>query len=109
MGSCKALLSGQPHQNPRRFNDKENEIVTIPQLLDKLDVEDATISIYPKAAYFNMLARGHWSIENQLHWNLDVTFLEDACRARKFDAVALAIPSFFFFYPENFRIFAPFG
>lgn len=39
--------------------------------------------VYPKAAYFNMLARGHWSIENQLHWNLDVTFLEDACRARK--------------------------
>ncbi len=38
---------------------------------------------YPKAAYFNMLARGHWSIENQSHWNLDVTFLEDACRARK--------------------------
>lgn len=34
---------------------------------------------YPKAAYFNMLARGHWSIENQLHWNLDVTFPEDAC------------------------------
>ncbi len=38
---------------------------------------------YHKASYFNMLARGHWSIENQLHWNLDVTFLEDACRARK--------------------------
>ena len=38
---------------------------------------------FPKAAYFNMLARGHWSIENQLHWNLDVTFKEDACRARK--------------------------
>lgn len=38
---------------------------------------------FPKAAYFNMLARGHWSIENQLHWSLDVTFKEDACRARK--------------------------
>lgn len=38
---------------------------------------------FPKAAYFNMLARGHWSIENQLHWNLDVTFKEDACRSRK--------------------------
>lgn len=38
---------------------------------------------YPKAAYFNMLARGHWSIENQLHWLLDVAFHEDACRARK--------------------------
>lgn len=36
----------------------------------------------PKAAYFNALARGHWGIENQLHWHLDVTFKEDQCRAR---------------------------
>jgi predicted transposase YbfD/YdcC len=35
-----------------------------------------------KAAYFNALVRGHWSIENQLHWHLDITFREDACRAR---------------------------
>lgn len=35
-----------------------------------------------KAAYFNALARGHWGIENQLHWHLDVTFKEDQCRAR---------------------------
>lgn len=27
--------------------------------------------------------RGHWGIENQLHWHLDVTFHEDACRIRK--------------------------
>lgn len=38
---------------------------------------------YPRAAYYAMLARGHWGIENQLHWHLDVTFHEDACRARK--------------------------
>ena len=29
------------------------------------------------------LIRGHWSIENQLHWCLDVVFREDACRTRK--------------------------
>lgn len=50
---------------------------------------------HPHAAYYAMLARGHWGIENQLHWHLDETFKEDACRARKgfaaleFDAVAL--------------------
>ena len=27
--------------------------------------------------------RGHWSVENQLHWHLDVSFAEDACRIRK--------------------------
>jgi len=28
------------------------------------------------------LIRGHWSIENRLHWFLDVCFGEDGCRAR---------------------------
>lgn len=32
---------------------------------------------------FACLVRGHWSIENQLHWMLDVLFGEDACRVRK--------------------------
>ena len=27
--------------------------------------------------------RGHWGIENQLHWSLDVSFREDDCRIRK--------------------------
>lgn len=27
--------------------------------------------------------RGHWAVENQLHWCLDVCFREDACRVRK--------------------------
>ncbi|MEW6261736.1 MAG: ISAs1 family transposase [Thermodesulfobacteriota bacterium] len=29
------------------------------------------------------LARGHWSIENRLHWVRDVTYDEDRCRIRK--------------------------
>jgi predicted transposase YbfD/YdcC len=32
---------------------------------------------------FAAAVRGHWSIENQLHWQLDVTFGEDQCRIRK--------------------------
>ena len=35
-----------------------------------------------KASYYQDLARGHWGIENHLHWHLDVTFKEDMCRAR---------------------------
>ncbi|MDR2662724.1 MAG: ISAs1 family transposase [Treponema sp.] len=29
------------------------------------------------------IIRGHWSIENNLHWSLDISFNEDGCRARK--------------------------
>lgn len=32
---------------------------------------------------FSRAVRGHWSIENCLHWVLDVTFNEDKCRSRK--------------------------
>ena len=32
------------------------------------------------------LVRGHWEIENRLHWVRDVTLGEDACRVRSGDA-----------------------
>lgn len=36
--------------------------------------------------------RAHWAIENNLHWQLDVTFDEDRCRTRKdFSPLNLAI------------------
>ena len=48
--------------------------------------------IIKNPSYYNMLVRGHWSIENKLHWHLDVTFKEDASRSRKGNA------------PENLNI-----
>ena len=36
----------------------------------------------PDPATYARLVRQHWSIENQLHWQLDVTFGEDQCRLR---------------------------
>jgi len=34
------------------------------------------------AAYFLQAVRGHWAIENQLHWSLDLTFREDHNQTR---------------------------
>lgn len=39
-------------------------------------------SIHPNANQFASAVRPHWAIENNLHWQLDVTFDEDKLRAR---------------------------
>jgi predicted transposase YbfD/YdcC len=40
------------------------------------------LSKYVAARRFGEAVRGHWGIENRLHWQLDVTFQEDQCRIR---------------------------
>jgi predicted transposase YbfD/YdcC len=39
-------------------------------------------SLAANAQAFAHAVRGHWAIENTLHWSLDVSFNEDQCRVR---------------------------
>lgn len=41
------------------------------------------LSKFIAARRFADAVRGHWGIENRLHWQLDVTFQEDQCRIRE--------------------------
>jgi predicted transposase YbfD/YdcC len=47
------------------------------------DVRYYILSKKMSARSFGAAVRGHWGIENRLHWQLDVTFGEDLCRTRK--------------------------
>ena len=40
-------------------------------------------SLPPKAKLVSKYVNKHWTVENSLHWTLDVTFTEDASRIRK--------------------------
>jgi predicted transposase YbfD/YdcC len=41
-----------------------------------------------EAKTFTGLIRGHWFIENRLHWSLDVLFREDASQVKKIMALS---------------------
>ena len=75
---------------------KSNEITTIPKLLGLLALHGCIVTsgatVQPRCYISSLDApagtmlesvRRHWSIENSLHWTLDVTYREDQCRVRK--------------------------
>lgn len=45
-------------------------------------------SLAPDPAALMAAVRSHWSVENNLHWVLDVAFDEDRCRTRKDNSAA---------------------
>jgi len=47
------------------------------------EVRDFISSLPPQVERLAVLIRGHWEIENRLHWSLDVTFNEDQSRIRQ--------------------------
>ena len=46
------------------------------------DRRDYLCSRLGTAAYLGEVVRGHWGVENKLHWSLDVVFGEDQARMR---------------------------
>jgi predicted transposase YbfD/YdcC len=48
-----------------------------------VEVRDYLSSLASNAQHLLQVTRSHWTIENQVHWVLDVAFNEDQCRVRK--------------------------
>ena len=78
---------------PEDFPDRERWVglkgigVAIGNVLrngkESLDVRYYILSRYVAGKRFASAVRSHWGIENNCHWQLDVTFREDECRLRK--------------------------
>ena len=66
----KSIIEIQSHRKIMASGAVENETR---YYISSLDVD---------AQAFNQLVRSHWTIENQLHWTLDVIFGEDQSRKR---------------------------
>jgi predicted transposase YbfD/YdcC len=60
--------------------DKDDEIINEEP---SVEYETYIMSREMTAEEFGCYARGHWGIENSLHWVLDDFFREDRCTARK--------------------------
>lgn len=75
----------------RSFTDDWKKLTSIGQAInitfrdgrEVADIRYFILSLPPKVKRFAAAVRGHWGIENSLHWTLDMTFREDESRIRK--------------------------
>jgi len=75
----------------RSFADDWKKLTSIGQAInitfrdgrEVADIRYFILSLPPQVKRFAAAVRGHWGIENSLHWTLDMTFREDESRIRK--------------------------
>jgi len=89
-------VSDQTQHLPAFINDDWADLNTIACVQRGREMSGGKVSVersyyissieQPDAVRTAQAIRGHWGIENQLHWHLDVSFGEDACRIRKDNA-----------------------
>jgi predicted transposase YbfD/YdcC len=75
----KGLKSIVRCRSHRLQKDKQTGEWTVESVYDRYFISSLDVS----AEEMSRIVRAHWSIENNLHWVLDITFGEDGCKARK--------------------------
>ena len=81
IGLCTIICGGEDFADMEAFGKSRQE-----QIAENGEIREFTryfITSLTNLETFADSVRKHWSIENQLHWCLDVVFREDASRARK--------------------------
>ncbi len=87
--TCKAYSNLTHVENPNEWTGLTSLFVVESHVYEKATGKERTeqrtyITSLPAIAdILNNKTRSHWSVENNLHWVLDVTFGEDASRKRK--------------------------
>src|SRR3954465_15351407 len=75
------MLLGRDEWRPKQARDRRTTILRRINPCD--DVRCYILSRKLSARRFGAAVRGHWGIENSLHWQLDMSFGEDRSRVRK--------------------------
>jgi predicted transposase YbfD/YdcC len=81
-------------ENPKGMKELDNwpslTVIGMCQSIRKEGASESTFHVRyfigskrAKARYYAQRMRGHWRVENNLHWQLDVTFREDDGRVRQ--------------------------